>query len=201
MSSATKPADAPRSIGGQAADNLRVIRQAMERSSTFTAVPGAGGAVMGLVAIGGALVGSVQPSADRWLAVWLAVAALAAAVGLLTMARKARSAGSTLTSANAQRFAVGLAAPFAAGAAMTFALWATQVYSVMPATWLLLYGAGALTGGAFSVPAVRAMGALFMLLGLAAIFTPPDWGNVWLGAGFGGRHIGFGIYIARHHGG
>ena len=132
---------------------------------------------------------------------WRAPAAVAAAVGLLTMARKARSAGSTLTGANAQRFAVGLAAPFAAGAAITYALWATRVYSVMPAAWLLLYGAGALTGGAFSVSAVRAMGALFMLFGLAAVVTPPDWGNVWLGAGFGGLHIGFGIYIARHHGG
>ena len=34
-----------------------------------------------------------------------------------------------------------------------------------------------------------------------AILSPPDWGNVWLAAGFGGLQIGFGVYIARYHGG
>lgn len=194
-------APAPASLGRQADDNLRFIRQAMERSATFTAVPGAGGALMGAVALVAAAEGLVQPDPDRWLLIWLGAAVAASVVGLVTMARKARRAGSTLTGANAQRFAVGLAAPCVAGAALTYALWTTRAYSVMPASWLLLYGAGVLTGGAVSVPAVRGMGALFMVLGLLAITTPPAWGNLWLGAGFGGLHVGFGIYIARQHGG
>ena len=199
-SASSRPA-APASLGGHAADNLRFIRETMERSATFTAVPGIGGAVMGLVALAATAAAALQPTGQRWLLVWLATAAIAAAVGLTTMARKARGAGATLTGANARRFAVGMAAPFVAGAAITYALWSTRTYALMPATWLLLYGAGVLTGGAFSVPAVRVMGALFMLLGLITIVTPPAWGNVWLGAGFGGLQIGFGIYIARHHGG
>jgi hypothetical protein len=36
---------------------------------------------------------------------------------------------------------------------------------------------------------------------VAALLTPPSWGNVWLGLGFGVLQVGFGIYIARHHGG
>ena len=201
MPRASGPAGHSTSIGGHAADNLRFIRQAMERSLTFTAVPGAGGVAMGVIGLAAMGVGSLQPTAGRWLAVWLAAAALACVAGLVTMARKARQAGSTLTGANARRFAVGLAAPFAAGAALTYALWTTRAYHVMPAAWLLLYGAGVLTGGIFSVAAVRAMGALFMGLGFVAVLTPPDWGNLWLGVGFGALHIGFGIYIARHHGG
>ena len=101
----------------------------------------------------------------------------------------------------ARRLAVGLAALCVAGAALTYALWAARTHGVMPAAWLLLYGAGVLTGGAFSVPAVRVMGALFMVLGLAAVATPPGWGNLWLGAGFGALQVGFGIYIARNNGG
>lgn len=117
------------------------------------------------------------------------------------MARKARQAGATLTGANARRFALALAAPFVAGAAITYELWAIGTYPVMPPVWLLLYGAGLLTGGMFSVAAVRWIGALFMALGLAAMLAPPEWGNLWLALGFGGLQLGFGVYIARNHGG
>lgn len=201
MSPVPRPVSPPESIGGHAADNLRFIRQTMERGATFTAVPGAGGAVMGVVALGAATVGASQPSGERWLLVWLAAAVVAAVIGLAAITRKATRAGSTLTGTNARRFAVGMAAPFLAGAAITYDLWATRSFSVMAPAWLLLYGAGVLTGGIFSVAAVRLMGAAFMLLGMAAILTPPEWGNVWLAAGFGGLQIGFGAYIARYHGG
>ena len=192
---------APPTIGGHAADNLRFIRQAMERSATFTAVPGVGGMLMGAVGSLAALVASRQTTGERWLLTWLAAAVAAAAIGLIAMTRKARRAGVALSGANARRFAAALAAPCVAGAALTYALWTTRAYSVMPPAWLLLYGAGVLTGGAYSVAPVRVMGALFMLFGLVSVVTPPAWGNVWLGAGFGVLHIGSGLYIARHHGG
>ena len=110
MSPAASPVPPPESIGGHAADNLRFIRQTMERSATFAAVPGAGGAAMGVVALGAAVVGAWQPNAERWLLVWPAAAVVAAAIGVGAMARKATRAGSTLTGTNARRFAVGMAA-------------------------------------------------------------------------------------------
>ena len=196
-----RPDAPPTSIGGHAADNLTFIRQAMERSTTFTAVPGLGGCVMGAIALVAALVGSWQPTSERWLLTWLAAAVLASLVGMAAMARKAQRAGAPLTGAIARRFAAGLAAPFVAGAAITYALWAAGQFMVMAPAWLLLYGAGLLTGGIFSVPAVRWIGACFMTFGMLAIVTPPQWGNLWLAAGFGGLQIGFGVYIARNHGG
>jgi hypothetical protein len=191
----------PESVGSHAADNLRFIRAAMERSSTFTAIPGAGGVGMGAIALAAAAIGATQPTGNRWLATWLAAAGVAAVVGLATMAWKARRAGLTLTGVTARRFALGMAAPFVAGAAITYALWAAGSFAVMAPAWLLLYGAGVLTGGMFSVPVVRLIGVCFMAAGMAAILTPPAWGNVWLAIGFGGLHVGFGTYIARHHGG
>jgi hypothetical protein len=188
-------------MSGRAADNLRFIRQAMERTTTFTSIPGKGGVAMGVIALAASVAASMQPSDDRWLSVWLIAAGTAAVVGLLAMAQKARSGGSALTGATARRFAMGMAAPFVAGAAITYALWAARNFSVMAPSWLLLYGAGVLTGGIFSVPAVRAIGICFMALGIAAIVTPAQWNDVWLGVGFGGLHVAFGIYIARNHGG
>lgn len=191
----------PEPLSGRAADNLRFIRQAMERTNTFTSIPGAGGVGMGVIALAASVVAARQPSGDRWLATWLLASAAAASVGLIAMARKARRGGATLTGAIARRFALGMAAPFVAGAAITYELWAVRTFTVMAPAWLLLYGAGVLTGGIFSVPVVRAIGVCFMTLGIAAIVTPPEWGNVWLAVGFGGLHVGFGTYIARNYGG
>ena len=188
-------------MSGRAADNLRFIRQAMERTTTFTSIPGKGGVAMGVIALVASVVAASQPSADRWLLAWMAAAATAAVIGLIAMSHKARLGGVTLTGATARRFAMGMAAPFVAGAAITYDLWAVRNFSVMAPSWLLLYGAGVLTGGIFSVPVVRAIGVCFMALGIAAIATPPEWGNVWLAIGFGGLHVTFGLYIARNHGG
>lgn len=173
----------------------------MERSGTFTAVPGLGGAGMGVVGITAALIGSVQPTAERWLATWLVAAAIAFAIGLTAMLRKAARAGVPLTGAVGRRFALSLSAPLAAGAALTAGVAMAGNWSLMPAVWLLMYGTGVVTGGAMSVAAVVIAGICFMALGAAALATPPAWGNMWLGLGFGLVHIGFGLYIARKHGG
>ena len=193
--------DAPEPLSGRAAENLRYIRQAMERGTTFTSIPGIGGALMGAVALVASGFAERQPSGDRWLATWLVAATVAAVLGLVAMVRKANRAGAPLTGANARRFALGMAAPFVAGAAITYELWVVRSFTAMPPAWLLLYGAGVLTGGIVSVPVVRVIGLCFMALGIAAILTPAEWGNAWLAIGFGGLQIGFGIYIARNHGG
>ncbi len=191
----------PVPIEGRAADDLRVIRRAMERSSTFTAVPGYGGVVMGVVGLAAAFAGAAQPTPERWLATWLLAAVAACLVEVVTMQRKAAQAGVLLSGAVAQRFALGLLPPLAAGAALTWALWSAGQWTLMPPVWLLLYGAGVITGGIVSVQTVQVMGVCLMALGLAALATPPAWGHIWLGAGFGLAHIGFGLHIARRHGG
>jgi len=109
--------------------------------------------------------------------------------------------GAARLGTNGRRFALAIAAPLVAGAAITYELWSVRSFTTMAPAWLLLYGAGVITGGMFSAPVVRTLGACFMTAGIAAVLTPPAWGNVWLGIGFGGLHVGFGAYIARNHGG
>jgi hypothetical protein len=67
--------------------------------------------------------------------------------------------------------------------------------------WLLGYGAAVVSGGAFSVKAIPAMGAVFLLLGSVALFSPAEWGTAYLAAGFGLVQIVFGVHVARRHGG
>jgi hypothetical protein len=196
-----QPARQPSSLQDRAADDLRFIRETMERGATFTSVPGRGGMLMGAIGLFAAVAAWQQPTLERWLAVWLAAAGVAFAAGVLAIWKKAGRTGVNLNGRTTQSFGTAVIAPIAAGAGITYMLWSTRAYDVMPASWLLLYGAGILAGGAFSVAAVRIVGAIFMCLGFAAALTPPEFGNVWLGIGFGGVQILGGLYIARNHGG
>jgi hypothetical protein len=189
------------SFGQHAEESLQFIRRTMERSSTFTAVPGLGGVGMGAVGLVAAVLAASQNSVERWLTVWLLAAVIAVSVGLTAMLRKAARLGASLAGAVGRRFAISFVAPLVAGAVLTWALWMRDDWALMPAVWLLLYGTGVLAGGVFSVAAVRLLGVAFMALGVAAVVTPPAWGNIWLGVGFGGLQIGCGFYIARRHGG
>ena len=189
------------SFGEHAEESLQFIRRTMERSSTFTAVPGLGGAGMGAIGLAAAVVAANQTSAERWLLVWLVAAALALAVGVTAMLRKAARLGAPLAGAVGRRFAMILAAPLVAGAALTWGAWRHGDWALMPAVWLLLYGTGMLAGGVFSVAAVRLLGVAFMALGVGALATAPAWADVWLGMGFGGLQVAFGLYIASRHGG
>ncbi len=183
------------------ADDLRFIRDTMERSAAFTAVSGWGYMILGATALGAAALAAHQLSAAAWLRVWLAEGLLAMAVGLLSCTWKANRRGLPLFSGPARKVALSLSPPLVAGAFLTFVLFRAGLDSALPATWLLLYGAGIITGGAFSVAIVPIMGICFMLLGGLAVLAPAAWGNLFLAAGFGGLHVAFGFLIARRHGG
>jgi hypothetical protein len=188
-------------MGGRALDNLRFIRETMERAISFTAVPGRGGIAMGVTALGAAAVSAFARSSDEWLGIWLVEAFAAFAIGLWAMARKARRAGATLFAGPGRRFLLTLAPPLAAGGVLTLALDRAGATRLLPGVWLLLYGTAVVTGGAFAVRIVPVLGLLFMLLGALALACPPSWGTAFLAAGFGGLQIVFGIMIAKRHGG
>ena len=191
----------PQALHIHAIDQLHYIRQTMERAGAFTAVPGWGGVLMGVTALATAGAAGEPRNDSRWLAIWLGDAVLAAAIALVTMARKANAAGSPLVAAPARRFALAYLPPLAAGAVLTAVFAQHGLVVRLPGCWLLLYGTALTTGGAFSVRVVPMMGMLFMALGITAFFAPAPWGHFFMAAGFGGLHIGFGLVIARKYGG
>lgn len=192
----------PAQIGDRAIDNLRFIRETMERASaSFTAVPGYGGALMGATAIGAAVVAANQSSIKFWLMTWMAEAVLAFAIGFLATWQKTRTAESSLLSAPAKKFAFGFAPPLFAGIVLTVLLHKNDLTEYLPTVWLLMYGAAVVTGGMFSVKPVPLMGVCFLILGTVAAALPMQYGNFLMGAGFGVLQIIFGIVIGRKHGG
>ena len=194
-----EPPDLP--ISDRAIENLRFIRDTMERAGAFTAVPGWGGVGMGVTALVAALVASRQPTVERWMLTWVAEGWLAFAIGGIAMVRKAAAGETPISSKPGRRFVLAYTPPILVGAMLTVALYHAGLTTLLPGTWLLLYGAAVVTGGALSVPVVPVMGACFMLLGAVALFTPAGWGNLLMAIGFGGVHLGFGTWIARRYGG
>lgn len=190
----------PQPLADRALDNLRYIRATMERAGSFTAVPGWGQVAIGVSALGTAALAARQTSTLNWLVTWLGEAILALTIGGWTMVRKARAANDSLLTGPGRRFGLSFLPPVAVGGLLTVALFLGGDRRLIPAVWLLLYGTGVVTGGAFSVPVVPVMGIGFLLLGTAALIAPgaADW---LLAAGFGGLHIVFGIWIARRYGG
>jgi len=190
----------PIPIGRKAADNLRFIRDTMERASSFTAVPGWGGVAIGCTALlAGLLAEGRNPQFQ--FRIWVAEAAVALILAFFTVQAKSRRLSQSLKSRPARRALLSFMPPLLAGGALTAVLAQHSMLFVLPGLWLLLYGAAVVTGGAFSVRIVPFMGICFMTLGVAAFFLPQTFGNLVLVLGFGILHIVFGTVIARRHGG
>jgi hypothetical protein len=194
--------DEPPSLHGRAMENLEFIRDTMERSTHFTAVPGYGGILMGVTAIGAAIIAQTQMVLIHdWVLVWLVEAFLAFCIGLLAMWQKSKLAGTTLNSVPAKKMILSFVPPMVCGVVVTLGLWRYGDFVEMMPTWLLLYGAAVVTGGSYSVRAVPIMGWCFIALGTIAFFLPANTGNLMMALGFGLLHIVFGFLIARRYGG
>ncbi|HEX5005000.1 MAG TPA: hypothetical protein VFV65_06775 [Gemmatimonadales bacterium] len=199
---ATRPTGArsPAALGDRALDDLSFIRTTMERATAFTGVPGWGGVAMGATALVAAGLARGAASPRSWLDIWLADGVIAFLIGAWALGRKSRRLQGAALTRPARQFLLSFAPPVAVGAVLTAVLWNAGQAALLPGTWLLLYGAGVVTGGAFSVRAVPLMGLCLMCLGVLALAWPA-WGNGAMAVGFGGVQICFGIFIARRHGG
>lgn len=182
-------------------DDLRFIRETIANSASFTAVPGWGMVGMGGTALAAALLALQASTPKRWIAVWLVEAGVALLLALWTMERKARRSRTPLLSGPGRRFVLSFLPPLMAGALLTAVLYQISDVRHLPGMWLLLYGTGVVTGGAFSVRIVPVMGMCFMTGGAAALLAPASWGTAIMAAGFGALHLIFGVMIARKHGG
>lgn len=185
----------------RAMDNIEFIRDAMERAGAFTAVSGVGMVLVGVTAAAAALLAPATPGQGGWMLIWLSEAALAVAISCVAIFRKASLSGMSLVSAPSRKFLLAFAPPLFVGAILTPALAQADAAHLLPPLWLLLYGTGVITGGAFSVRIVPLMGVCFLVAGVVALFVPPSSTNIVMAAGFGGLHVIFGSQIARRHGG
>jgi len=182
-------------------EDLTFIRDTMARAGTVTSVPGWGGVAMGATALVASAIGAWRGYGAEWLAIWLAEAVLALGIGGAAMVRKADASRTPLFTRAGRLFVRSFVPPVLAGAILTVVFYQAGMTGRLPGLWLLLYGAAVTAAGATSIRVVPLMGMSFMVLGVAAFLAPPAAGHGLLALGFGGLQIGFGLLIARRHGG
>ncbi len=191
----------PPALHERAMDNLKYIRETMERATAFTAISGWGQVAIGVTAVAASVISAQQKTFKGWVMVWVAEALIALLIAGWSMDRKARAVKMPLFSGPGRKVVFSLSPPIFAGGIVTLVLYRAHLTNAIPGLWLLLYGTGVVTGGMFSVSAVPIMGLCFMALGAAAFLAPPGFANWFMAAGFGGLHIVFGVIIARRYGG
>lgn len=207
------PTPQPPALHDRAIQDLSFIRRTMAGAASFTDVPGRGLVGLGIMACVAAVLAARQPTPESWLAVWLVTAVVGGLVGGAAMLHKMRrrigTADRFQLSAPARKFLLGYWPAIVAGAILTLALVDPPAPGVapelterlLPGLWLLLYGVGVTTAGAHSLRAVPLMGITFISLGAVTLLAPAADGDLMMALGFGVVHIGFGVHIARRHGG
>jgi hypothetical protein len=185
----------------RAMDNLRFIRGIMESAATFTAVSGWGQFVIGVTAVGAALVAARQTLPWAWVTTWLAEAGIAAGISVASMTLKAHAANEPLLTGPMRKLVLSFSPAMIVGALLTATFVDRGLFSLLPGVWMLLYGAAVVSAGTYSVRIVPFMGAAFMVTGAGALLAPATWSTAIMIAGFGGLHMIFGLWIARRHGG
>jgi hypothetical protein len=171
--------DTEPALHARAMDNLAFIRDTMESAGALTAVSGWGLVLVGLTALGAAVLAAQQTTAEGWIQSWLGAALLAPLIQIWAVTRKVRAARIPLLRGPGRKFLLSFSPPMLVGALLTVVFYRAGVIEILPAIWLLLYGAAVVAGGAFSVQIVPFLGASFMVAGGVALFAPPEWSN-WI---------------------
>jgi len=184
----------------RAEHDLRFIRSAMARAEGMSSVSGLGGIWMGGVALVAALLAPMRPALPEQLLIWIGAAAVAAPLGAIACWRKGRRGGVFIHWDPVRRFLLCLVPAIAVAVILTLRLWSSEP-ALIPSVWLMLYGCGVLAAGTYAVPAVVTLGGAFIVLGASSLVLDPAWSNIALAAGFGGLHIGFGLWVYKRHGG
>jgi hypothetical protein len=109
----------PPALHERAMDNLRYIRETMERASSFTGISGWGQVAIGVTALGAALLAAQQATVKAWLTVWIAEAMFSLLIAGWSMDRKARAANMPLFSGPGRKVAFSLSPLLVAGAFLT----------------------------------------------------------------------------------
>lgn len=196
----------------EARENLRVIRQTMERSTKYSTLSGLSGVLIGLTAIVSVIATSLllhrtvavnQPVQSAYPEIgllWLIELALAVGIEFACNKRRARHIGKRVASPLGAHIIVAALPAFVACLAFTVFFVLHGLAAFVWGIWMLTYGLAICAVGLFSVRPVSYLGAAFVLAGAVTLLLPMQYHLFMMGLTFGGFHIVYGVLMGRRHG-
>lgn len=191
---------------------LTDIKRIMERSSRFISLSGLSGVSAGLCALVGAWLARVWLVAyyQRWdstgvysdadyadlkfklIVTALVVMTAAISGGLFFTWRRARRNNLPIWDVTTRKVLINLCIPLAAGGAFAAGLLYNHMEAVVAPACLVFYGLALVNASKYTLPELRYLGVLEVLLGIANLFLLRKGLYFWA-VGFGVLHIIYGI--------
>jgi len=198
---------------GEAEEHLRVIRQAMERSTKHSTLSGLSGVAVGLIALGGCFLTrwgmrehAGEPLAKiEFVVIWAGVLLLSLIADSLFTKRRAARVGKTAFSPLG-RHLWRAAAPGLFAAVVMSMFYATHpglIGNYLYGIWMLCYAVSLLGVGMFSVREVSLLGWTFLAAGALTMLMPAQFfigPQMMMALTFGGLHIAYGVYMGWQYG-
>ena len=188
-------------------EDIKVIREMMEKSSKFQSINGLSLIIAGLLAVAGAAFAYFyllrSPSLTDFnriqetlilLADALVVLGLAVSIITLFSWRKAKKNKQSLFNKVTMRAAYNLMIPLVAGGIFSLVLLYNGHVGYVASTTLIFYGLALINASKFTVSEIHYLGICEVIIGLLAVIYLYH-GIYWWTIGFGVCHIIFGIIM------
>ena len=202
-------------------NELREIRNLMERSSRFLSLSGIAGIIVGMFAITGVAaaylflgIGLIEPQFYQFtvgqtlaqesavyaflFADFMVVLVLSLFTAIFFAVRNAKKRGLAVWDATASRLLINMLIPLAAGSVYCLILWHQGYVALMAPATLIFYGLALINASKYTINDIRYLGILEVAVGLvASIFM--EYGLLFWAFGFGVLHLVYGIKIYFKH--
>lgn len=192
----------------EAGENLRFIREMMERSTKYSTFTGYSGVMAGISAITGCVMtGSlmqrglpVREFRIDFVVIWSLVIIAAIGMDYLLTKRKAAQVGKRILSRLGTQMFIAAAPGLGTGVLLTLLFLQHNMLMEIFPVWMLCYGCAVSAIGLFSQREVLYLGSAFLAAGAATLLFIPTWGLQMMAVTFGGFHIGYGLAMSRKDG-
>jgi predicted lysophospholipase L1 biosynthesis ABC-type transport system permease subunit len=186
-------------------EDLKAIREMMEKSSKFLSLSGLSGVMAGVTAIAGAAVayfyilGQARTVAVPMLIIdALLTLAISISFGIVFSARKAKKSKLKFVNSVTLKIAYTLAIPLATGGILSLILIYRDQIELVAAITLIFYGLGLVHASKYTLDEIHYLGITEIILGiLAAIFLYH--GIIFWTIGFGLCHIIYGLIMYKKY--
>ncbi|ASS49702.1 MAG: hypothetical protein A3D31_08980 [Candidatus Fluviicola riflensis] len=188
-------------------DQLKDIRNIMDRSSRFLSLSGLSGVLAGIYAICGAIAAYyiIQHRSHFYItleskeffqivAIAFGVIVLSISTAVILSARQAKKRGEKIWNKSSQRMLINLFIPLTTGGVFGILLLKEEHYGLIAPVTLIFYGLALVNASKYTFETLRSLGIVFVILGLINTGFPGYGLHFWT-LGFGVLHILYGTIM------